>query len=177
MSQASAPGIVEVLQFQLAFQRWATGNVLDAARNVEFDALRAPGVIAGGQSDGSVFETLAHLAASEEHWLRRLLGTPSPTLRTASDYGSLEGLRSEWTTWSERLQEWLAELTAEEAAATYSFHRLDGTPDSRIRWQTLLHLGNHSTHHRAEACTGLSALGAPPEGVDMIDFIREAAAE
>jgi uncharacterized damage-inducible protein DinB len=39
-------------------------------------------------------------------------------------------------------------------------------------WQTMLHIANHTTHHRADVCTALSGLGRAPKSVDLIDYLR-----
>jgi uncharacterized damage-inducible protein DinB len=42
-------------------------------------------------------------------------------------------------------------------------------------WQTMLHITNHTTHHRADVSTALSNLGRAPESVDLIDYLRAGA--
>ncbi|MEX1254823.1 MAG: DinB family protein, partial [Dehalococcoidia bacterium] len=45
----------------------------------------------------------------------------------------------------------------------------------RVLWQALLHVANHSTHHRAETATLLTTLGHPPRQLDYIFFELERA--
>jgi uncharacterized damage-inducible protein DinB len=39
----------------------------------------------------------------------------------------------------------------------------------------MLHVTNHTTHHRSDVCTALSGLGPAPESVDLIDYLRASA--
>jgi uncharacterized damage-inducible protein DinB len=36
----------------------------------------------------------------------------------------------------------------------------------------MFHITNHTTHHRADASTALTALGRAPDSVDLIDYLR-----
>lgn len=153
----------DLIRWQWAFQDWATGHLLDAAASRTEDALRAPGAIPGGRGDGSLWETLAHLVGAEQQWLERWLGDTNSPFRSGKDYGSLEGLRGSWEEVAGRRQEWLGALEPEG---------LEERPtDEEPLWMALLHVANHSTHHRSEACSALTALGAPPAGVDMLEWI------
>lgn len=163
-------GVSSVLRWIWAFQDHANDGVLKAA--AEGDALRRPGLIAGGHGDGSLYETLAHLVAAEEHWLRRWQGDPNAAMRNGADFAGLNEIRSAWHSVREQRRDWLRLLDDAQAVRELDFVRLNGLADRQVLWQTVLHVANHSTHHRAEAATALSAVGSPPESLDVIDFMR-----
>lgn len=155
-----------------AFQEWATARLMDTAACVDEAALRAPGAIAGGQDDGSIYATIGHCVGAEEHWLGRWLGDPRAPLASGEDYRDLRHLIDSWWQTNERRRQWLASLDDRALATGLRWYRQSGEENVYPIWQTVLHVANHSTHHRAEACAALTAAGCPPQGVDMIDWVR-----
>ena len=158
------------VQFLWAFQAWANERVFAVAG--ELQDLQTPGVIAGGQGDGSLFETLAHIEAAERHWLRRWEGDALSQMKTGADYRDLAAIVDEWRVTNGRRIAWLRSLPPGGLEAEVRFFRSDGVEDVQPLWQTVLHVANHTTHHRAEACVALTALGSPPESVDILAFMR-----
>jgi uncharacterized damage-inducible protein DinB len=157
------PGTAGIIRWQWAFQDWATAHALDAAAAVDDVALRAPGPIAGGRGDASIWETLAHMVGAEQQWLERWMGDVDSSFRSGKDYPSFQSLRAASEQVSARRREWLAGLEAD----AFSNRPTGEEP----LWMALLHVANHTTHHRAEACAALTAAGAPPAGVDMLEWI------
>ena len=102
----------------------------------------------------------------------RWLGNPSSELKGGSSYADLRTMIDDWWTNNQRLRGWLARLRDDELAGQLHYYRTNGEARQNVLWHTLLHVANHSTHHRAEACTALTAAGSAPHGVDMIDWIR-----
>lgn len=163
MASEPVPGTSELIRWQWAFQDWATGHLLDAAATLPEEALRSSRDIAGGRGDGSTWETLAHLVGAEQQWLERWLGEANARFRSGKDYGSLHELRTASEAVAGRRRAWLSGL----GAAAFSERPTGEEP----LWMALLHVANHTTHHRAEACAALTNAGAPPQGVDMLEWI------
>ncbi|MEX0783405.1 MAG: DinB family protein [Dehalococcoidia bacterium] len=163
MASDSTPGSLGMIRWQWAFQEWATTHLLDAAGMLPEEALRAPGAIPGGRGDGSTWETLAHLVGAEQQWLERWLGDADSTFRSGKHYRSLHELRTASEDTSGRRRVWLSGL----GPAALSERPTGEEP----LWMALLHVANHTTHHRAEACAALTTAGAPPQGVDMLEWI------
>ncbi|HEX6029844.1 MAG TPA: DinB family protein [Tepidiformaceae bacterium] len=171
-SDAPPPPSLEMVRWLWAFHEWATAHVFDAAACADEAVLRRPVVIPGGQGDGSIWDTLGHIAGAEEHWTNRWLGNPSSELKGGSSYADLRTMIDDWWTNNQRLRGWLTRLRDDELAGQLHYYRTNGEARQNVLWHTLLHVANHSTHHRAEACTALTAAGSAPHGVDMIDWIR-----
>ena len=158
------------VRFLWEFQTWATERVFAAAASLP--DLRIAGVIAGGQGDGSLHETLAHIEATERHWLRRWEGDALSQIKHGADYRDLAAIVDEWRVTNGRRVTWLGSLPPGGLEAEVRFVRSDGAEDAQVVWQTILHVANHTTHHRSEACVALTAAGAPPQSVDLVTFIR-----
>jgi uncharacterized damage-inducible protein DinB len=162
VASEQTPGSATLIRLQWAFQDWATAHVLDAAGSLAEETLRATAAITGGRGDESLWETLAHMVGAEQQWLERWLGE-ADRFRTGEDFGSFEQLRGAAQDVSERRRGWLSALGAEGLA--------ERPTGEEPLWLALLHVANHTTHHRAEACLALTATGAPPQGVDMLEWI------
>ncbi|MDQ4149145.1 MAG: DinB family protein, partial [Actinomycetota bacterium] len=129
--------------------------------------------VPGGNEDGSLLATLAHTVGAETVWMERWEGGDPSKLPGAGDFADLETIVGAWSEVEERRSRWMSRLSEARLReeVRYVSVRL-GTLERFPLWQTILHLSNHTTHHRAEACTALSALGSPVETVDLIDFMR-----
>jgi uncharacterized damage-inducible protein DinB len=44
-------------------------------------------------------------------------------------------------------------------------------------WQVILHIANHSTHHRSEATTILTEFGYEPDSTDLLEYYLERAGQ
>jgi uncharacterized damage-inducible protein DinB len=158
------------------FHAWARPRALEASR-VASDGLRIPGVIAGGLGTGSVHDMLGHIVGAEELWLSRWKGDPEATLPSGDAFADLETLGARWDAVERERADFLSSLTEEDLDEVVPY--VSVTRQVRERFplgMTLLHLSNHTTHHRAEAVEGLTRLGHATESVDFIDYLREAAA-
>ncbi|MGH2704758.1 MAG: DinB family protein [Actinomycetota bacterium] len=131
----------------------------------------------GGNDDGSLFAILAHLAGSETRWLQRWLGEERARMPGVHDYGDLESLAGAWAGIEQRRAAWLGDLQPADLERIVWYVSVTRAVREQFPlWQTLLHVSNHITHHRSEACTALTALGAAPSSVDLLDFLRDAVA-
>lgn len=172
--------------------------MFETLAQIDEDVLFVPGCIPSSDPEGgSLLRGVAHLVAAESHWLRRWLGDSQSTMADAASYESLDAVIGESSTTSRAYNQWLSILTDDSLAADCRFFRSDGSEDAIPLWLTLLHVSNHSTHHRGELyvpITGLrlaaalkgfgaDAIGedgyrgatvAVPPSVDMIDWIRAA---
>jgi uncharacterized damage-inducible protein DinB len=147
--------------------------VLAAAKKLGDEDRLRPGIISGGNEDGSVHAVLAHILGAEVIWLRRWQGDALARLPGSSDYPSLEVLEQAWSDLERSRQKWLEELLESDLVREIEFLSVTrGVMERFPLHRTLLHVSNHSTHHRGEVSAALSALGSPPESVDLIDYMR-----
>ena len=159
----------QVFREVFAFHAWARARVLAAADQLPYEALRRPVLIPGGNEDGSLHAALAHIAATQAHWLARFQGQADHQLNGGAAFADLRSIAQAWEGSDAAILELIA---SNDLARVVRYQRAVGE-DEQPLWQLLLHVSNHTTHHRAEACAALTALGSPPASVDFIDFTRE----
>lgn len=173
MPENEAPVSLAVEQVRLTaqFHDWANARVLDAAAAAGPGFLAA--VIPGSYGQGGAFEVLAHVVGAEMHWLNRWLGNPRSVVPAATAWPTVAHLREAWEHDLPRRHAFFEGLTEDALRAGYSYYR-NNPPvlDTRPLWPTVLHVFNHSAHHRGEVCAALTALGHAPQSVDMIEYIR-----
>jgi uncharacterized damage-inducible protein DinB len=127
-------------------------------------------LIPGGSEDGSLHATLAHVAATEAHWLARWQGDAQHQIGRGAAFSDLRAIARTW----EQADAGITALLAQDDLDRVVRYYRDATRafDEQPLWQLALHVSNHTAHHRAEACAALTALGAPPESTDFIDYVR-----
>ena len=129
---------------------------------------------AGTTHFGSATELLFHIVESDVVWLRRLwLGVdPAPT---APDRG--DGSPERWSTVREALDSRIAAycggLTAENLAEEVSYANSAGTRYTQPRWQCLLHMFNHQTHHRGQIAQVLDENGVTNDYSNLVWYLRD----
>jgi len=114
-------------------------------------------------SHGSIRNHMVHLATVDGGWLRGLKGDPNArTFRYKSeDYTTREAVRKICEQSAKEVQEYAASLTEENLKIT--------PPNMPLTvWQTLLHLANHGTDHRAQVLHALHEFGAPTFDQDFV---------
>ena len=63
-------------------------------------------------------------------------------------------------------------LSDDDFEATFEYRQLSGARHKQIRREALAHLFNHQTHHRSQAHTCLSVIGADPLPLDLLYYQR-----
>ncbi len=162
---------VQHSQSLIAYNQWANAKVLAAAATVGGDDLGRP--VAG--SHHSVRTTLLHVVRVQDWWLSVLNGKPD---RAADPDPNLP--LTQIQQWFDRfhsaLQTYAGGLTARRLdSAVSAFSPRDNREHQWPAWQLLIHLMNHSSHHRAEAGLMLESLGHSPGDLDFVFFLREQA--
>lgn len=116
-------------------------------------------------SHGSVRDHMVHLAATDTRWVRGLQGQPDArSFRlNPDDYPTREVTRTLCDSVAAEVLGFVS--TLDEAAAQC---QPPGMP--LTIWQTLLHLANHGTDHRAQVLRVLHDLGAPTFDQDLVFY-------
>jgi len=158
----------ESLRTEIDYSAWAAQRLVRAAAELTPEQLTHDFKTA----DHSVLETLVHTFASERLWLSRLSGSPHPGFVTDADR-HLSVLQKDWPTLNDRWREWGAGLTEESLSAPLVWTDLKGRQWSQPVWKLLLHVVNHSTHHRGQVVGFLRSFGHTPPATDLTVFYRE----
>jgi uncharacterized damage-inducible protein DinB len=146
----------------------ANEQVLRQVEALTGDALNADANI----SYGSVFELVRHMADTEWSWRRIARGEPAQQLlwevEDLSDVPALRRFLAEEQTRAVAYVEGLSEDELDRSVSLGS--NQDDEPSAARVWQILVHLLNHSTHHRAELSRQLAEVGHPV-GENDIDYL------
>ena len=150
------------IRYLFEYDRWATRRVLAALDGIDEAAWSAPNAI-GAVSLGGI---LVHQLGAHGRWRIGLSGGGDPFEPEREPLPTVAELRSRWETEWRALDGWLGRLTD----VTLSL-----SEEGITLWQALSHVVNHGTQHRSEAAALLTAAGASPGDLDMINFAHERA--
>jgi len=137
--------------------------------------------LCGGLSDGerkrdrraffrSIHGTLNHLLLADRLWLGRFQGQPFPVHSLDQElYADFDELRAERRRTDDEIDRFVARLTSDQLAATFSYRTLvDPQERSAPLWVLTTHFFNHQTHHRGQLTTLLSQCGLDPGITDLM---------
>ena len=156
------------LQGHVAYSRWATFKLIDAARSLSEEQLRRD----LGNSFGGVLATLTHIYAADRIWLSRLRGTPRFTLLDDGEEFTLDQLAAAWPQVNDGLA---AYLDTAQVGGDLHWTNLQGKKAHLPVWQVLLHVVNHATYHRGQITTMIRQLGGAAVSTDLIYYYVERA--
>jgi uncharacterized damage-inducible protein DinB len=161
-----------------AYNAWANGAVLDAARGVSEADYFAP---RPGLSFENLHGSLVHVMSAEAVWLGRWVGQPvsgvladarRTDLIVASEVPTFAVLQGLWRDLGERLLAFIEALTDEDVSRSITHTVTDGTTYTQPLGHQLAHLVNHGTQFRAEAAVALTAMNHSPGELDLIFYLR-----
>ena len=119
-------------------------------------------------SHGSLRNHMVHLANTDSGWLRGLKGEPNARTRRyiPDEYTTRESVRAICEQVAGEVTAYIAVLNEDD---------LDKQPEGLplTIWQTLLHLANHGTDHRAQVLRALHDLGAPTFDQDLLFYLMK----
>ncbi|HVO17462.1 MAG TPA: DinB family protein [Alphaproteobacteria bacterium] len=155
------------------YNRWANRRLYDACALLD-DAeyrKRRPAFF------GSIHGTLNHLLVGDRVWLGRIERVPSGIERLDQIlYDDFAALRDAREAEDARILALVDRLDETALAQDLNYANMAGAPQrTRLDW-VLMHFFNHQTHHRGQAHGLLSHTAVPPPPLDLIFFLREAAA-
>ncbi len=151
------------------YDRWATENVFTATESLAIETLNPR----TGKGYGSIFDTLAHLVAADVVWMSRLNGFSPTALLQSSDFASLEEIRHRWLTLQDDWALFMDRLPEGGLDTNVSYSNTRGLSFTRPVWHIVLHMVNHSTHHRSELSEMLTIQGKPHIALDMHTYLAK----
>jgi len=153
------------------YNEWANNHVLDAAAKLTPEELARE----LGASFGSIQGNLWHAVGAQALWLSRWQATPPPKIRQLQEGRALEMIREAYAASHHDLRCFVPSVNDEALSGAVSYVDTQGNGQHRVLWQTMLHVANHGTHHRAETALLLTSLGRPPRQLDYVFFELERA--
>jgi uncharacterized damage-inducible protein DinB len=161
--------ILDLLHYQIEHAGWANQRILAAASQLTADELEHD----FKSSEHCIRSTLVHIYRAERVWLGRMGGKLVDFKVEGDD--TIAALSANWPQLNERWQQWSRTLTQQDALAELTYQDLKGNTWTHPIWKIILHVVNHSTHHRGQAVGFVRALGHTPPNVDSIMFARQQA--
>jgi uncharacterized damage-inducible protein DinB len=125
----------------------------------------------------SVRDTLVHILLVEWLWRERWLGRSPDEYPPATDFPTLEAVRTRWDEVESNLLGYVAALKPEDLDRVIEHRTTAGVRQAAPLSQMLQHLVNHGSYHRGQVATMLRQLDAKPISTDLIFFYRERAAQ
>ncbi len=146
------------------YTEWANERIVACLRPLPVEALTRE----LGSSFPTLRRTFAHMVVAEWIWLERWLGSrPAATPGWQPD-AELASLEAQLRAVEERRQPWLAGLDDAALARSQRVTFRDGSSDTLVLGDMLLHVANHATFHRGQLVTMLRQVGAT--GLPATDF-------
>lgn len=149
---------------------WARDRLLEAMAPLDESGLRElPGEVKGVY--GAIFDTLAHMAASEWLWVQRCLGESPMRSPRGEDFNSLRNLVDWWNGVHADAVQLLAGLNESDLEAELTYVGPDGKRRTRKIWHMLLQVPNHQTEHRSQVASMLGNLGVEVPQTDLVVYL------
>lgn len=151
---------IDDVRFLVAYDRWATGRILDALDGIDPKTWSAPNAI-GDRGLGGI---LIHQLGAAQRWRHGLSGSDELPRPERDPLPAPDTLRPAWQREWQAWDAWLGALDDEA---------LLGLDEGIPMWQLLAHVVNHGTQHRSEAAALLTAAGRSPGDLDVVRFAEE----
>jgi uncharacterized damage-inducible protein DinB len=158
----------DILQHHIAYTRWASSRLVEAAAALTPDELTRD----FGTADKSVLGTLVHVFAADRIWMGRIQGNVPARFIDIDKDMHLSVLQNDWPPLLDQWHAWVSGLDAEALAGNITYKDMKGNPYETAAWQIILHVVNHGTHHRGQVSGFLRAMGHKPPVLDLIAYYR-----
>ena len=124
---------------------------------------------------GSLRKTLLHILDAEQWWLEGWTNPPPASFEASPETTSIGELRELWTATAQRRNDFLSRQSSEDLQRTVTAQFRPDRQFSFTIGASMLQLGGHGTHHRAQVLNMLRHLGTEPPALDYLVRLREAA--
>lgn len=161
-----------ILRAFFAYGDWANGRMLDAAQALGDDQLDKPFEM----GFGTLRRTLSHIRDAEQWWSQNWLEGPERPFPGADAGISLGALRQSMGEIAAARNAFLARATDGDLQNPVSALVRPGMTLTFPLGASMVQLGFHGTHHRAQVVNMLRHLGATVPPLDFIVWVREQSA-
>ena len=148
------------------YNQWANGRILLKAAKLTPEQLTAPSNLTGD----NIYNSLIHLYDAEWSWrLACQEGQMPGVLLTAEKWPDFAAFKSAWQGEMKEMLAYIESVNDDQLQRPHEYiWTKRAKPRTQTLWKILLHVANHSTHHRAEIGRQLNALGHSPKDMDFI---------
>lgn len=159
----------QTIRVMLDYHRWASTRLWECLEQISEEDYRRD----FDYSWGSLHALAVHCASGEHIWLNRFMGVSLPMLDPKEFHRA--SIRTRWLEISGQLRDYALGLDSAGLGRRFDYRRSDGTAMSGIVGQTILHVINHATDHRAAMLMMISMVGGPTFEQDLLMAIRAGA--
>lgn len=179
-SNSSGTGIsLLMLRTFFEYSIWARDRLLGVIEGLDETLLREmPGGDAGERGEaggvyGTIYDTLAHLAASEWLWIQRCMNESPTRSPRGEDFADLRMLIAWWNSVHADAIGYLANIDESDLDHEITYVGPDNKRRTRKVWHMLLQVPNHQTEHRSQIAGMLGNMGLEVPQTDMVVYLSE----
>lgn len=151
------------------YNRWANNRMLVACESLTLEQWGRD----LGCSWGSAHGLLTHMFAAEVIWLERWKGSSPVVLHQPAEFPTFAELEKAWVRTQLDMLEFIDTLTEKGLGDDVTYVNTRGETHTFPLGHLMLHLANHSNHHRGELVSMLSMLNVPHPEDDLLAYLRE----
>ena len=167
-TDAGAGDLAPTLDVQLAYDRWATRQLIDRSRALTEDELHRPFAI----GLGSLHDTLVHTIGAMHRWTARIASRSVPS--RAEGRFTPDQLEAMLDRAADGFESLVRRLSKEgRLRDTIELREWSELPLTLTVATTIAHVLNHSTHHRAQALNILRQLGRNDPELELDTIVWE----
>jgi uncharacterized damage-inducible protein DinB len=126
-----------------------------------------------GWSFGNIHKIQLHELSAQSVWLDRFVGNTPIWLFDDPRMTKRDAIEPEWQAIHDRLGTFLASQSPATLAADIAYSNLRGDPFSVPLWKLLVHVCNHSTHHRGQLNSMIKLAGGKPVSADYAMYVMQ----
>jgi uncharacterized damage-inducible protein DinB len=154
----------------LGYSYWATEIILEAASHAS--PAQFVSSVTPNPGRDSLRAILVHMLDTEIGWRQIVQNLElSPDL-IEQDFSDISTLRNRWALERENWFLFCRSLSTQALNDAYTYQVNNGPVRTRLVWQTILHVVNHSTQHRSEAAYLLTGYGHSPGDLDLNYYLH-----
>jgi uncharacterized damage-inducible protein DinB len=161
--------LIDYIQGLYQYDKWANEQVLQAASRLTEGQIYQQ----QGHSWGSVHGILLHMMNAEWIWLRRCLGESPGSFYSELDFPTLTALRKYWAEIDAEMNTFIIGQCQQSIISEVVYTNTLGNTYQLLRWQILVHVANHNTHHRGELAAMFSAMDISHQEDDWLHYFLE----
>jgi uncharacterized damage-inducible protein DinB len=160
----------ELLTTQFDYSQHATKLLLELCAKLTPQELE----LDRKSSHGGILGTLQHIFYADRVWLSRFRGAPV-AFRNEGENPSLTELTQSWPPILDGFKDYIQFTEQPTLLEEFTYTNLAGKKITIVRYQALLHVVNHSTHHRGQVVTMLRQAGHTPPVTDLLYYYLDSA--
>ena len=160
----------ELIRSLFDYNEYANDYVIRESAELTEDELRK----GRGASWGSIEANLIHITDAQLSWVERWRDGrwTSPLLEDQEAHGIAE-IKQAFSRSHDELQRFVGATSNAQLDKELEYEAWRGGTHRMLLWQLMIQLMNHGTHHRAEICMALTAMGRAVKELDYHFFEQE----